>query len=219
MAGHISVRPEFEQWVAEASPDVLTSELSLKPGDGAGGGSADRRQSDVGVKLNSEALAKLVPIAAWLASGFFRPTKRTEVIWVEGDSELEVRFVDVGMKTGAGVVLVDVPVRCDQTGPQVIKVVFVTGSTSFPAGAYGSTSRRPIGNELIVDAWGESLVAFAWDVLLTLTTQVAGAAGKDKRGSRFVPGELVAENAGLVIVPMERHRFFGSSGLLEGRAR
>ena len=219
MAGHISVRPEFERWVAEASPDVLTAELSLKSSDDKRGGADERRQSNVGIKLNNEALAKLVPIAAWLASGFFRPTKRTEVLWVEGDSELEVRFVDVSMKTGDGVVLVDVPVKCDQTGPQVIKVVFVTGSKSFPAGAYASTPRRPIGNELIVDAWGESLVAFAWNVLLTLTTQVAGAAGKDKRGSRFVPGELVAEKAGLVIVPMERHRFFGSSGLLDGRSK
>jgi hypothetical protein len=66
---------------------------------------------------------------------------------------------------------------------------------------------------VVVRAWGENLVAFAWQCLLGLVSGVSGAVGKDGRGNVLVPAELVANADGLRVVPMARHRFAGSTGL------
>lgn len=176
---------------------------------------ADRALAVDGINVDTKSLEHLAPAAARQASGFYRPTRRTEVVWVEGDSELEVRFADVKVSTGRGTILVIIPVRCDQTGAESVRVPLAVGSGDLPAGVYAAASRRPLGPEVIVDVWGDALVAFAWDVVLTLVIEVAGSLGKDRTGSRLVPGELVATREGLTVVPMERHRFFGSSGLLQ----
>jgi hypothetical protein len=160
-------------------------------------------------------LANLVNVAAKIASGFFRPTRRTEVLWVDGDSELLVSIDRIEVEVGDGLISIRLPVRCDQTGPTSVTVLFAVGRADFPAGTYASTYRRPQGPELIVDAWGEALVAFAWQIVLTVFVQVAGTAGKDGRGSRLVPGTVVVSDNGLMVFPMARHRFFGSTGLLD----
>ena len=72
---------------------------------------------------------------------------------------------------------------------------------------------RPSGPELVVDLWGDALVAFAWQCVLGVVTGVAAATGKDARGNLLVPVELIASARGVGIVPMARHRFSGSSGL------
>jgi hypothetical protein len=143
----------------------------------------------------------------------FHATKRTEVVWVAGDSELAVSLSELSVKFADGLILVLIPVRCDQTGSQLIEIAFVVGSPNQPAGLYASTYRRPNGPELIVSTWGESLVALAWQCVLGLVAGVAGAVGKDKRGNVLVPVEIMASERGLQIVPMARHRFAGSSGL------
>jgi hypothetical protein len=155
--------------------------------------------------------------AAKRASGFFRPTKRTEVVWVDGDSELAVGIAGVGIAFDRGLVVVTIPVRCDQTGRADVHVTFAVGDPGRPAGLYASTQRRPRGPALVVDTWGEAIVAFAWQVLLDLVAGLAGATGKDTRGNRLVPVELEATDDGLGIVAMARHRFSGSTGLLRAR--
>jgi len=87
------------------------------------------------------------------------------------------------------------------------------GSAKEPSGLYASTYRRPNGPALIVDTWGEALVAFAWQCVLGMVSGIAGAVGKDTRGNVLVPAELIAANGAMRIVPMARHRFAGSSGL------
>ena len=165
------------------------------------------------VVLDPGKASELVRVAARRAAGLFRPSKRTEVVWVDGDSELAVGLVELRVAFADGLVRVMIPVRCDQTGPQTVEVDFAVGSPKAPAGLFASTYRDPIGPELIVTAWGEALVAFAWQCLLGLVTGVAGATGKDARGNVLVPVEASATAKGLQIVPMARHRFYGSSGL------
>src|SRR5690349_8119962 len=58
---------------------------------------------------------ELLRVAARRASGFFRPTQRTEVIWVDGDKELAVGIAGVDIKFTDGLIGVFIPVRCDQT--------------------------------------------------------------------------------------------------------
>ena len=151
--------------------------------------------------------------AAKRAAGLFRPTKRTEAVWVNADSELAVGIAAVRLETGPGVVIVTIPVRCDQTGPAEVHVTFAVGEPGRPAGLYVATQRRPRGPAVIIDTGGDAIVAFAWQVLLDLVSGLAGAVGKDARGNRLVPAELEATRQGLAIVPMARHRFAGSTGL------
>lgn len=155
----------------------------------------------------------LMQVAARRAAGLFRPGRRNEVVWIEGESELAVSLVEMRLEFDTGLIVVAIPVRCDQTGPAVVEVSFACGSPDEPAGLYAAAQRRPRGPALIVAAWGDALVAFAWQCLLGLVSGIAGASGKDERGNVLVPVELIVTGRGIQIVPMGRHRFAGSSGL------
>lgn len=160
---------------------------------------------------------ELLRVASRRAAGFFRPSKRTEVVWVEGENELAVGIAGVDVKLGDGLIRVLIPVRCDQTGAASVEVLFATGSAKSPAGLYAATARRPSGPEVVVAPWGDALVAFAWHVVLELVTGIAAATGKDARGNLLVPVELAVSARGIQILPMARHRFSGSSTLKAGR--
>ena len=199
-----TVAPEFLRFVAA---ERRASRLAAPQGPMAAG--------DVSrpVLVPDKQASELLRVAARRAAGLFRPTRRTEVVWVHGDSELAVGLAELEMKVRDGLVQVRIPVRCDQTGPATVEVVFAVGSPDEPAGLYASTFRRPNGPPLIVGAWGEALVAFAWQCVLGLVSGIAGATGKDERGNVLVPVEVAASGRGIQIVPMARHRFAGSSGL------
>ena len=157
---------------------------------------------------------ELLRVAARRAVGLIRPTKRAEVVWVDGASELAVNLVDLYATLDVGLVIIHLPVRCDQVPADMVDVAFAVGSPDHPAGLFASTYRRPNGPEFVVTVWGEALVAFAWQCLLGLVTGVAGATGKDARGNVMVPVELSASPKGLSVVPMARHRFSGATGLV-----
>ncbi len=199
-----AVAPEFARFIKE---ERRTSRLP-----------ASREQLAEGelahpVFVENGRVSEFLRVAAKRAVGLFRPTKRTEVVWVHGDSELAVNLVELDVKLSGGLIYILIPVRCDQTGNATIEVVFAVGSPDEPAGLYASTYRRPNGPPLIVEAWGEALVAFAWQCVLGMISGIAGATGKDARGNVLVPVELTASDKGIQIVPMARHRFAGSSGL------
>ncbi len=156
---------------------------------------------------------ELLRVSARQAAGFFLPTQRTEVVWVEGENELAVAFAGVGVKLSDGLIRIGIPVRCDQAGRDTVEVLFAVGSPDQPAGLYAASARRPNGPEVVVTTWGEALVAFAWQCVLGLVTGIAAASGKDRRGNLLVPVELSVTGQGIEIVPMARHRFAGSSSL------
>lgn len=156
---------------------------------------------------------ELMRVASRRAAGFFRPTQRREVVWVEGENELAVLIAGVDVKLSDGLIRVLIPVRCDQTGDASVELLFATGSPTEPAGLYAATARRPNGPEIVVSAWGDALVAFAWHCVLDLITGIAAATGKDARGNLLVPVELAVSARGIQILPMARHRFAGSSTL------
>ncbi len=166
-----------------------------------------------GIALDGKQMTEMLRVAARRAAGLYRPTRRTEVVWVEGESELAVSLVDLSVQLADGLITVALPVRCDQTGSATVEVAFACGAPDAPAGLYAAAMRRPRGPELIVATWGDALVAYAWQCLLGMVSGIAGATGKDARGNVLVPVEMTATRRGLTIVPMARHRFSGSSGL------
>ncbi|MBA3774064.1 MAG: hypothetical protein H0X13_16710 [Ramlibacter sp.] len=172
-------------------------------------------EGDVSERVFIEAgrATELLRVSARQAAGFFLPTQRTEVVWVEGENELAVTFGAVGVKLSDGLIRIGIPVRCDQAGKATVELLFAVGSPDQPAGLYAASARRPNGPEVVVTTWGEALVAFAWQCVLGLVTGIAAAAGKDRRGNLLVPVELSVTGQGIEIVPMARHRFAGSSSL------
>lgn len=196
-----SVAPEFVRFVAAQRPKALAPQ------------SRAEGQVDQAVFLSADEADRLLPVAARRAAGFFRPTTRTEVVWVEGESELAVSLDGMKLQFGTGILVLTLLVRCDQTGAAEVRVHFACGEPQRPAGLYAAAQRRPQGPELIVATWADALVAFAWQCVLGLVTGLANAAGKDERGNLLVPVEMVATPRGLEIVPMARHRFSGSTGL------
>lgn len=199
-----SVAPEFQRLVqgqsaARRGPDIS----SMTSGDVARPVFASSREA-----------AELMSVAAKRAAGLFRPTKRTEIVWVRGETQLAVGLVGLEVIPADGLITVVIPVRCDQTGPERVHVTFATGSQDAPAGLFAATQARPQGPAIIVEAWGENLVAYAWQCLLGLVSGMAGAVGKDSRGNLLVPAEMVVNHDGIAVVPMSRYRFGNSSGLL-----
>ncbi|MGM9490093.1 hypothetical protein [Ideonella sp. YS5] len=199
-----SVAPEFERFI---DAERRAKRVAALPGRMVEG------QVFEPVFVEQGQASELMRVAARRAVGFYRPTQRTEVVWVDGDRELAVGFAGVEIKMTDGLLGVFIPVRCDQTGPVVMQVAFAVGSAGKPGGVFAAAHRRPYGPELIVTVWGDALVAFAWQCVLGLVSQIAGATGKDARGNVLVPVEFMADAKGLQIVPMARYRFSGSSGL------
>lgn len=198
-----SVAPEFARFVA-AQGRTLGSVAARPVAEG---------DSVRPVFIEAGRAPEMLRVAARLAAGFFRPTKRNEVVWVDGENEIAVNFAEIGVKLSDGLMLVTLPVRCDQVGEARIDVLFAVGSPDAPAGLYAAAGRRPQGPELVVAVWGDALVAFAWQCVLRLLAGIAGATGKDARGNLLVPVELVVSESGIEIHAMARHRFTGSSGL------
>ena len=163
------------------------------------------------VTLDPKALGPVVVGAARRASGVRAAARRTEVVWAEGADELVVDPGGVAVETATGVVRVSVPVSCDEARADTVRVTFAVGAPDRPAGLVAAAARRPEGPPVVVNRWGDALVAFAWSVLLGTVNGVAGATGIDRTGAPLVAGELVATPAGLTIVPQARHRFGGAA--------
>jgi hypothetical protein len=170
-------------------------------------------EATAAVIVEARRVPELMRVAGRRAAGFFRPTTRTEVVWVQGENQLAVGFGGIDVKLSTGLLRVLMPVRCDQTGNATVEVMFAVGAADAPAGLYAAAAQKPTGPELIVEVWGDALVAFAWQCLLGFVAGIAGATGKDARGNVLVPIDLTAGPRELQITPMARHRFAGSSTL------
>ncbi len=105
------------------------------------------------VVLGPAELAPLVRAAA-------NPARQGTIVWSLGDSELQVEVGGVTAQLSRGLVLVSIPVRCEETASDRIDVPFAVGDNERPAGMFAATELRPRGPGIITAAWGDALVAF-----------------------------------------------------------
>jgi hypothetical protein len=157
------------------------------------------------VPLNKAAFAQMMTAAAAQGSDGAQ-------FWAKDDSELMVATAKVTVELSDGLVVVCIPVWCDQIGDATVQVPFAMGGANTPAGMLVATEEHPRGPDAIIAVWSEPLLAFAWKTLLTVATQVSASTGKDEDGAGLIPAALTATPDGVRILTMARHPFDRVSG-------
>jgi hypothetical protein len=129
------------------------------------------------------------------------------VVWQEADAEVVVHLDRTRVRVTDGLVLVGLTLECDQTGLAEVVVPFAVGTDEHPAGLVAATEAKPRGPAVLVDRWGEAIVATAWGALVEAATAVAGERGSDLDGAPLRAGALVAQAGRIAVVPQARHPF------------
>lgn len=161
------------------------------------------------VTIAATALPGLVRTAALAVSGFDDSAANADraptLLWRFGASDLLVLPAGVQTQLAQGVVAISIPVQCDQTGATFVHVSFFVGEPARPAGLVAATEPRPRGPAAVVDVWGERLVAFGWQIVVALVTQIASDSGRDEDGAPLLPAAMSATPQGFTVLPMARH--------------
>jgi len=145
-----------------------------------------------------------------LAAGFDATAREPDarsVLWNDGTNRLIVQLDDAEVRIGAAVIDVSMTVRCDQIGADRVTCTFVTTPLERAAGFVWATESRPRGPAVVVELWGEALVALVWRSLIEIASLAAETCGADAAGRPLVPSTVVATPDGLLVVPMAAHRF------------
>jgi hypothetical protein len=196
------INPDTSGQVVKALGDLL-------PGHPVQAGSAA-----VDRTLPANSLTSLIPSAAIVASGLDPATTAVPapaVLWTSGVNRLLVKVAGVTATLGEGTIVITVPVSCDQTGDAAVTVTFVTGTPDRLAGGIVTTEDHPRGPAIVVENWGEPLVAFAWHTLVEATNALSGAAGGDFSGHSLISAAVTVNAAGLSVTPMGKHTFMAGS--------
>ena len=170
----------------ETCPELVVGR-PLKPSEVAGE-----------IAVNPEDFRTILTVAAGAASA-------PRTVWSDSTNELLVEIAKIAVKIEEGLVHVQIPVACEETGPRTIGVTFATGSEAAPAGLVFAANTVPEGPSEIVEIWGEALVALAWTSLLKTITTLADVAGSDHDGAGLVPAGLAASGTGIKLLVMARH--------------
>lgn len=128
-------------------------------------------------------------------------------LWTKDDSELLVHTGKVTVSIDEGLIVLTIPVSCDQARDASVQVPFAVGSQDRPTGLIVATEERPRGPSQVVDVWAESLTAFAWRTLMAIVTRVAAHSGIDQDRAALIPVSLTASRDGLRVLTMARHAF------------
>jgi hypothetical protein len=130
------------------------------------------------------------------------------VIWELGASALVVNVGELATAVEEGVVAVATPVLCDQVPRRgVVTITFAVGSPERPTGLLAATTQAPEGPQIVIDLWGEALVALAWQALLDSAAGIAAQAGVDTDGTPLVATALAAAKDRVEVIPQARHPF------------
>ena len=148
--------------------------------------------------LDADTLQELVPLAVGAA-------EEPRVVWQAAGSEALADLGATRVVTREGLVLVNLVLETEQTGRTDVVVPFAVGTAERPAGMVAMTEPKPRGPAVLVDRWGEAIVAAAWQALLDIADAAARAAGRDVTGRALRAGALLAGEEGLQVVPQAEH--------------
>jgi hypothetical protein len=150
--------------------------------------------------LNRQIFSRLITAAATRGN-------TGAVVWEAEGSELQVITGKVTVDLNDGLIFLNIPVTCDQVSDATIQVPFAVGSTTAPAGLLVATEERPRGPDAVIAVWSEALVAFAWELLMTVATQAAAAIGTDTDRAALIPVAITANSDAVFVLTMARQAF------------
>jgi len=177
----------------EKCPDALAcAPVKLPPGATAPPVVIDPKRSAALFTIAFTAAARAPAGAAGQAAA---------VVWADGEHELLVYPGRTRVLFQDGFVLVGVAVFTEQSGAVEISVPFAVGRASAPTGLMIATEPVPRGPALLVERWGDQLIAAAWQALLYVASGAAAAAGTDSTGQPLIPAAVAAGDTGLTVLP------------------
>jgi|EndMetStandDraft_7_1072992.scaffolds.fasta_scaffold03077_2 hypothetical protein len=136
------------------------------------------------------------------------PDSGDAFVWTQADDEVVVHAGKTRVVTGEGVVAVALTLECVETdGPTEVVVPFACGSKANLVGMIAATENRPRGPAILVDRWGDAVIATAWQALLDVADSAASGTGTDIDGRPLRAGAIVAGSDGLTITPQAPHDF------------
>ena len=128
------------------------------------------------------------------------------VVWVLGKDELLVFLDKTALSCAPGIITISLFVSCDELkGTKRVDIQFAVGSPTRPSGLIRSTFDRVAAPAEIADTWSKSLIAFAWETLVTVATQLAAGVGRDASKRPLVPATIAADRSVLLIGAMARN--------------
>ena len=129
------------------------------------------------------------------------------LLWDTGADRLLIHLAKATLQTGPGFVDLRLPVHCDETGAADVVTTYLTAAPERPHGFVLASEDRPRGPALVVQVWGEALVALGWRALVELARMVAAARGTSASGLPLVASTVVAGPEGLTVTAMGAHRY------------
>jgi hypothetical protein len=169
-------------------------------------------------RASPDEVRRLFPTGLAVAAGYdpvaldpASPGKVAPILWDSGEDRLVVHIDRSSVAVGDGFIDTVIAVQCDETQLASVVATFVTATMNRPAGFIFATEDRPRGPALIVDRWGDALVALAWRALVHVAASIAGGGGRDAYDRAFVASTVIATPDGLLVVPMVPHRFVNTA--------
>jgi len=104
-----------------------------------------------------------------------RPEPASAVVWLDGAAELLIRADAVRLACLDSLLLVGVPVFCEELGDAEVVVPFALAQPTAAGLLRAATETLPRGPAQIVERWGEEITGAAWEALVALADAVAVA--------------------------------------------
>ena len=134
------------------------------------------------------------------AIGVTDKRRRNQVIWEQAGSELLVHLGKTRVQVVEGLILVGLTVESNESGQVEVTIPFAVGRSGRLAGMVVTTEPKPRGPTIVIDRWGEALIAAAWQAVLDVIATLSARAGVDEEGSPLLPGAIMAEDNMLRVV-------------------
>jgi hypothetical protein len=151
------------------------------------------------LQLERRAAERLFRLALLDVSAGETVARPRAVLWRDGGDTLLLEPSRARLRTGAGVLVVAVPVFADETGRRQVVLPFVTADNRDAVGFIAATESVPRGPRPIVDRFGDPLLAAVWAALVEVAAAWAAAMGRRLAGAPLAVAGLGVTAEGLVI--------------------
>ncbi len=164
------------------------------------------------IHIDKQSLTRLFRLALQPAKQLSSTNKNPKpnndpVIWQLDEAQVFFYPDKTKVEIADGLILVGIVLESVQTGQATLTVAFATGRNGQLSGTVMTTEEHPRGPELLVNIWGDAVIAAAYDAVLQVTNGIAAEVGNDLQGQVLRAGAIVTTKKGLGVIPQAYHSF------------